>query len=89
MFSGSYCKAVAMAGTLGTMLGGLDNSLANVMAELGYGVSADEVSFKALLQKFPDPPSEQVVADVLLLMARSHSALAAASFSAVTAADWR
>lgn len=51
-----------------------DSSLVNLMAELGCGAS-DEAAFKALLLKFPDPPSEQTVADVLLLMARTHASV--------------
>jgi CCR4-NOT transcription complex subunit 1 len=52
-----------------------DNNLAGLMQELGYGVSADEACFKALLRHLPEPPTEQAVADVLLLMARTHTGL--------------
>ncbi len=45
------------------------------MQELGYGISADDAGFRALVRHLPEPPSEQAVADVLLLMARTHAGL--------------
>ncbi|KAG2489762.1 hypothetical protein HYH03_011713 [Edaphochlamys debaryana] len=58
-----------------SFLAGHENSLAGLMQELGYGVAADAACFKALLRNLPEPPSEQAVADVLLLMARTHTGM--------------
>ncbi|GIL66130.1 hypothetical protein Vafri_19725 [Volvox africanus] len=57
------------------VLDGYHGSLAALMQEFGYGVTADEVCFKALLRQVPEPPSEDAVAEVLLMMARTHTGL--------------
>ncbi|PNH04056.1 CCR4-NOT transcription complex subunit 1 [Tetrabaena socialis] len=64
-----------MATAAQSFLAGQDNSLAGLMQETGYGVTVDDACFKALMRHLPEPPSEQTVADVLLLMARTHSGL--------------
>ncbi|EFJ39979.1 hypothetical protein VOLCADRAFT_108387 [Volvox carteri f. nagariensis] len=57
------------------VLEGYHGSLAALMQEFGYAVSADEACFKALLRQVPEPPSEEVVAEILLMMARTHTGL--------------
>ncbi|KAG2431214.1 hypothetical protein HXX76_009742 [Chlamydomonas incerta] len=65
----------AAAAAAQNFLAGHDNSLAALLQELGYGATVDEQIFKAILRHLPEPPTEQAVADVLLLMARTHTGL--------------